>query len=167
MKLLFLLGLVATGLCPFLYDSQSLSEVPREIPQWPARFEGRPLRALGLGPREREFMASVPGCAERFTDGAATIVIRWVPEVTRNLHLASLCYRGGGWSIDPLPVYRDPSGRQWGQYIATKNGERLRVRQRIEDAMGHSWIEESSWYWNASFRDTLGPYWAWTVAIRE
>lgn len=133
-------------------------------PAWPTHLAGRPLRALPLAAAEQRFAADFPGRIGRFSDGEREIVIRWVSEETRKLHPASDCFRGIGYSITPQPLAVDADGARWGTLIARRGEERLEVRERIYDASGNQWTDVSAWYWAATTGESLGPWWAITIA---
>jgi hypothetical protein len=133
-------------------------------PSWPTYFEGRLLRSLPLGEREKRFAADFPGGIARFTDGEREIVMRWVSRETRMLHPASDCFRGLGYSITPRPLRVDTTGAKWGAFTATHGNQRLDVRERIYDAAGHQWTDVSAWYWSAATGKSQGPWWAITTA---
>jgi hypothetical protein len=137
------------------------------FPGWPSTFEGAPLRALPRTEREERFERGFPGRIGRFTDGRRELIARWVRQETRMLHPAVDCFRGLGYVVKPGPLHRDASGRCWSTFTARKGAERLRVRELITDAAGHTWSDMSAWYWAATLQRTRGPWWAYTVAERE
>ena len=158
MRWAFLISLVAAAVAPLLTPSPPRRAADdANFPGWPENYLTGELVPLGLDATERRFMENFPGRTERFRAGDSTIIIRWVPEATRHLHSATLCYRGGGWSIKDRPIHVDGQGRRWGQYLVTKGDERIRVLQRIENDQGDSWLDESSWYWAAAMNRTTGP----------
>jgi hypothetical protein len=135
-----------------------------EFPGWPSHFEGKQLRELSLGATEKRFAIDFPGRIGRFTDGEREVVIRWVSRETRKLHPAVDCFRGVGYSVTPQPLYVGADGSRWGTFVATREDERLEVRERIYDASGHQWTDVSAWYWAATMGQSDGPWWAITVA---
>jgi hypothetical protein len=140
--------------------------VGQEFPGWPTHFEGKPLRALPLGPLEQRFAAEFPGRIARFSDGEREIVFRWISGETRMLHPASDCFRAIGFSVTPQPLRVEPGGERWGGFIAARGGQRLGVSERIHDDRGNQWTDVSSWYWSAATGKSRGPWWAVTFATR-
>jgi hypothetical protein len=138
------------------------------FPGWPGHFEGRALTRLPLSEREERFGGDFPGQVARFTDGRREVIIRFVTEATRKLHPASDCFAGIGYRIRPLPLKVDETRIRWGSFIAERGDEQLRVHERIyANAGGGSWEDASAWYWAAVSGDSLGPWWAVTVAERD
>jgi hypothetical protein len=138
-----------------------------EFAGWPTQFEGKTLTPLPLSALERQFATDFPGRIGRFTDGEREIVIRWVTEATRQMHFASDCFQGLGYTVKPLPVHRDDHGSLWASFTASKGNERLRVYERIHNDAGETWTDVSAWYWSALRNEGGGPWWALTVAQRE
>ena len=144
------------------------------FPGWPQQFEGATLQPLVLSEREQRFSGGFPGRIGRFSDGRREIIIRWVTEATRKLHPASDCFEATGFKMQPLPIYVDERGLLWSSFVATRGNERLRVYERIytdspdsSAVHGQSWPDVSSWYWAAVREQSVGPWWAVTVAERE
>ena len=90
-------------------------------------------------------------------------LLRKVTSATRKLHPAADCFRGAGFSVDPQPIAVDEQGRRWSVFIAKKGVERMEVRERIYNQHGESWTDISSWWWQAAFGRSKGPWWAETV----
>ena len=64
----------------------------------------------------------------------------------------------GVWMIDA-------DHRRWGVFEASRQGQRMVVRERIYEASGAgSWTDVSSWYWAAALKRSPGPWWSVTVA---
>ena len=138
-------------------------------------FPGVPRDARGPGaphprsiPRRRERSAASRR-AGRFTDGRRTIVLRWVAAPTRSLHPIAHCYRALGYAIEALPPERrtGSDGGTWGGFRARRSGERLVVRERIEDARGDHFTDVSAWWWEATLGRSQGPWWAVAMAEPE
>jgi hypothetical protein len=132
--------------------------------QWPSRFEGAALRELALSDRERSFAEGFPGRTARFTDGRRELIIRWVTRETNEVHSAATCLQATGYTIVPRPMTIDSAGLRWSRFEASRDGERLDVRERIADESGNQWTDLSAWYWAALLGDTSGPWWSWVVA---
>ena len=135
-----------------------------EFPGWQVQSAGSVLKELPLSKREKSFEDGFPGRIGRFSDGRREIIMRWVTAPTRKLHPASDCFRGSGYTVKPMPVFRDQDNLCWGCIDARKGGERLRVLERIYDGSGNSWADISAWYWAALLGKTHGPWWAVTIA---
>lgn len=132
--------------------------------EWPAQWDGQPLRPLALSAVEHRFATRFPGAIGRFDDGRRVLVLREVDTPTRMLHPAADCFRGVGHRIEQARLERDVQGRLWRAFDAVaRDGGRLRVRERIEAADGSSFTDASAWFWAASFGSSSGPWRAITV----
>jgi hypothetical protein len=134
--------------------------------EWPAQWDGEPLRPLALGEVEQRFAQRFPGAIARMTDGRRTLVLRRVDQPTRMLHPATDCYRALGWRIENARLVQDGQTRLWRCFIAqaANGGERLQVCERIVDAHGQTFTDSSAWYWAAQAGRSTGPWQAVTVA---
>ena len=138
------------------------------FPGWPTQFEGQPLTPRPLTEREARFARGFPGRIGRFTDGKREVIVRWVARATRQLHPATDCFRGLGYTIAPLPLHTDAQGHLWSQFTATRGPTAYRIREYIVDGTA-SWPDVSAWYWQAVLNplrgtNTQGPWWSFTVA---
>lgn len=158
-----LVACIFAALAPLL-GARPTAAPTGNFPGWPSNFDSKPLRELPLGPVEQRFAADFPGRIARFHDGEREIVMRWVSQETRKLHPASDCFRGSGYAITPRPLAVDADGARWGTFLAERSGQQLEVRERIYDASGHQWTDVSAWYWAATTGESVGPWWAITVA---
>ena len=93
---------------------------------------------------EARFAAQFPGRIERLTDEESVLVWREVRTPTRMLHPATDCYRGLGYRIVDARLERDAQARLWRCFVAERDGRRLRVCERIEDARGLAFTDASS-----------------------
>jgi exosortase/archaeosortase family protein len=133
--------------------------------EWPSEWDGAPLRPLALGEVEQRFAQRFPGSIARLTDGEGVFVMRQVNQPTRMLHPAADCYRALGYRITQVRLERDAQERRWRCFAAQrKNGQTLRVCERIVDARGRAFTDTSAWYWSAAAGDSQGPWQAVTVA---
>jgi hypothetical protein len=133
--------------------------------EWPSEWDGAPLRPLALGEVEQHFAQRFPGSIARLTDGEGVFVMRQVNQPTRMLHPAVDCYRALGYRITQVRLERDAQERLWRCFAAQrKNGQTLRVCERIVDARGRAFTDTSAWYWSAAAGDSQGPWQAVTVA---
>ena len=159
-SLFFIVCCVIAAVVPLAPIRSGVTDEASTFPGWPAQFEGRSLTRLPLSSREERFAADFPGRVARFSDGRREIIVRWVSRETRALHPASDCFKGLGYSIRPLPVRLDQSGRRWGSFEARRDAETLIVRERIYDSVDYqSWSDVSSWYWHAITGKTNGGWW--------
>jgi hypothetical protein len=158
-----LLAAAAAALAPLL-DRSKATAATGNFPGWPAHYEGRPLSALPLTPREAAFVRDFPGRVGRFSDGRREIIIRWVGAPTRRLHSAADCFRGSGYSVTPLPARRDAAGATMGCFRATLGDTRMTVCEVIRDQHGGSWSDVSAWYWDGMLRSSPPPWWSFVVA---
>ena len=164
----YIIACALAALAPFLFsqsESASGSNGNVVFPGWPTQIEGKTITPLPLTELEKRFMADFPGRIGRFSDGRREIVIRWVTEATRKLHPASDCFQGIGYRVKPLPVRRDNDGTLWSSFAAGKDGEQLRVYERIHSESGETWTDVSAWYWSAL--SSNGPWWAISIAEKE
>jgi hypothetical protein len=131
--------------------------------EWPAHYRGQALRPLALSPVEQRFAAQFPGRIARFAaaDGSE-LVLRDVNRPTRMLHPAADCWRGIGWRIEATRLERDDDALLWRCFEATKDGQRVRVCERIVDAQGQAFTDTSAWFWAASLHKSSGPWQAIT-----
>jgi hypothetical protein len=133
--------------------------------EWPAQWRGQALRPLALSAVEQRFAAQFPGRIARFAaaDGSE-LVLRDVNRPTRMLHPAADCWRGIGWRIEATRLERDGDDDTllWRCFDAVKDGQRVRVCERIVDAQGRSFTDTSAWFWAASLQQSLGPWQAIT-----
>lgn len=164
MTRLFLFLCLVSAVIPLLPWDKAPAEVTAAFPGWPSTYQGRPVTRLPLTAREQRFGQGFPGRVARFSDGRRELVIRWVTAPSRKLHPAADCFRGLGYRITPRPLFRDAEGQVWGEAIAAKGAQRLRIRERLYDSRGGSWSDVSAWYWSALLDRTQGPWWAVTIA---
>ena len=166
--ILFLTGATIAALLPFFHSGSSRQvEESGVFPGWPSTFEGAPLRELPLTERERRFSEGFPGRTARFTDGRRELILRWVTRETNAVHSAATCLQAIGYTITPRPMLIDSAGARWSCFEATRDGERLDLRERIVDASGGEWTDLSHWFWATLLGETSGPWWTFSVAERR
>jgi exosortase/archaeosortase family protein len=157
--------LAVCALTPLAWSRTAVQAAPPATPtEWPREWNGRPLRPLALGVVEARFAAQFPGRIERLTDEESVLVWREVRAPTRMLHPATDCYRGLGYRVVDARLERDADARLWRCFVAERDGRRVRVCERIEDARGNSFTDASSWFWAAQLGRSTGPWHAITVA---
>ncbi len=174
--MLFILACAWAALVPLLAGPRSEAGGTDATLPWPTHWEGRPLRPLPLTAQEMGFTGAFPGSIARFTDGSMEILFRRVDRPTRKLHPSSDCLRASGYSIHPLPAEMAAQGGAWSCFRAGRKDGSLRVRERVvagngvSGTQGHqageSWTDVSSWYWNALWGRTQGPWTAITLSTR-
>jgi hypothetical protein len=130
--------------------------------EWPQQRDGRLLQPLAMQPVEQRFAARFPGRIGRFTDGQRVIVLRQVLQPTRMLHPAADCYRALGYRIAQARLDHAAQARLWRCFVATRDGQRLRVCERIEAGDGSAFTDASSWFWAAVMGRSRGPWQAIT-----
>lgn len=158
--LLPLLALLAAA-ASLLPDRAAVPAAPRP---WPATWEGRPLAPLPLIPADRALTADFPGRVARFSDGRGQVVLRRVAAPTRRLHPARACFRALGYELTPAPAGAGARGGSC--FMATRDGEVLRVCEEVRDADGRRFADVSGWYWAALLRRSRGPWLAAMTAER-
>jgi hypothetical protein len=162
-RLAVVLVLAGCALAPSLRAPTAPVGDTRHV-EWPADWEGRPLRPLALSPVEERFARGFPGRIARLTDGEQVLVWRHVERPTRMLHPAADCFRGLGYRIDAIRLEHDAQQRRWRCFEAGRPGQRWRVCERIVDADGQSYTDASSWFWAAQLGQSTGPWQAITTA---
>lgn len=131
--------------------------------EWPAEWRGQPLQPLASSAVERRFAAQFPGRIARFAlADQSELVLREVTRPTRMLHPAADCWRGIGWRVRATRLARDDDAALWRCFEAERDGERVRVCERIIDAQGQGFTDASSWFWAASLGRSQGPWQAIT-----
>ena len=130
--------------------------------EWPSAIDGSALRPLALTAVEQRFAHKFPGRIGRFEAGGDIWVLRDVARPTRALHPAGDCFRGLGYRIEQDQLRSDADARLWRCFIAERDGERVRVCERIVDAQGRGFVDASSWFWAASLGRSNGPWRALT-----
>lgn len=162
-KLAFALALLLCALAPFA-ASRGQAVSGGASAEWPASWDGRALRPLALSEVEQRFAARFPGQIARLTDGEQVLVWREVQRPTRMLHPAADCYRGLGYRIAQARLEHDGAQRLWRCFVAEREGQRLRVCERIVGADGQAFTDTSSWFWAAQLGQSAGPWQAITLA---
>ncbi|MBK9243360.1 MAG: hypothetical protein IPM30_00645 [Burkholderiales bacterium] len=134
--------------------------------EWPTHFRGQPLTQLPPTALETRFAARFPGAVARFTDGGQLLIVRHVRRPTRLLHPAADCFRAAGYVLADAQAAIDAQGVRWRCFVARRDGERLRVCERIgerlDEAGESGWTDVSAWFWDAQFR-RAPAWWALTV----
>ena len=167
LKALFALVMCVCALAPWLGQANGLptgSTVSNGSTEWPATWQGKPLRPLALSAVEQRFANRFPGQMARLTDGEQVLVLREVRQPTRMLHPAADCYRGLGYRILQAQLERDAQQQLWRCFVAERDGRQTRVCERIVDAQGQAFTDASSWFWAAQLGQSTGPWQAITTA---
>ena len=163
-RVAFFLCVAAAASAPFWSAArESVARRDMGAGGWPAAVVGADWEARALAEREERFARDFPGRVGRFeTPEGRTVIVREVMRPTRMLHPAADCLRALGYEITPGPIRRDADGRDWGTFIASRDGERLQVRERIVGSDERAWTDLSAWYWAAALGRAGGPWWATT-----
>jgi hypothetical protein len=131
--------------------------------EWPAEWRGQSLQPLANSAVERRFAAQFPGRIARFAlADQSELVLREVSRPTRMLHPAADCWRGIGWHVRAARLVQDKGAALWRCFEAERDGERVRVCERIVDAHGQAFTDTSAWFWAASLGRSQGPWQAIT-----
>lgn len=164
--IVFLVACVAGFIIPFFWQkSANIAKISSA--EFPRTFANKQLQELDLTEREKYFLEDFPGEVKRFTDGEREIIIRFITEATRKLHPSADCFSAIGYQIKPLPLKIDEKGNRWACFSAKKDGENLKVCERIYTDSGESWTDVSAWYWSALNDVNSNGYWAITTAENE
>ena len=156
------LVLVACALWPLAGrgHAEALHALPSH--EWPREIDGAALRPLALTAVEQRFAHKFPGQIGRFEADGDVWVLRDVARPTRALHPAGDCFRALGYRIEQTQLHGDADTRLWRCFVAERDGERLRVCERIVDARGQGFVDASSWFWAAALVQSSGPWRAMT-----
>jgi hypothetical protein len=159
---LLAVALLAAALLPLAGRGHGAQATAPAAHEWPHELDGAPLRPLALSAVELRFAQRFPGHIGRFETDGAVWVLRDVARPTRALHPAADCFRGLGYRIADTRLQRDGRATLWRCFVAERDGERLRVCERIVDAQGESFVDASSWFWAATLGRSSGPWRALT-----
>lgn len=140
------------------------SSVP--FPGFPSTLDGRPLAGLPGDPTQDRFAAAFPGRIGRFTDGADTVLLRWVTVPTRALHPSADCMRAAGYDVRSEGLWTRFDGTLWARHTTRIHGMAGTVLERIVGADGRTFTDPSTWYWEAQLGRARGPWWAVTRMTR-
>lgn len=162
-KGLFVVALIACALLP-LGREPAAKPAPATSTEAPTEWDGATWRPLALDTVEQRFASRFPGRIARLTDGERVMVWREVGVPSRMLHPAADCYRGLGYRIADIRLETDTQARTWRCFVAERDGQRLRVCERIVDAQGQAFTDASSWFWAAQLGQSAGPWQAYTIA---
>lgn len=163
-KLAWVFILFCCALAPLALSRSGATATHPGGTEWPSTWQGRALRPLALSEIEQRFAARFPGRIARLTDGEQVLVWREVQRPTRMLHPAADCYRGLGYRITQARLEHDEQQRLWRCFVAERDGQRLRVCERIVGSDGQAYTDTSSWFWAAQLGQSTGPWQAFTVA---
>ena len=140
-------------------------ESAHQFPGWPETFEGEALVEEPQSEFEQMFAKNFPGRIGRFRAGRRTVILRWTTRPTHRVHGAAYCLRANGWEIAACEDARPPDGNgMWSAFRATRGGETLNVREQVRSADGTTFADVPTWFFNALFGRSAGPWWIVTVA---
>ena len=163
LTLLFLVACLCSFFAP-LFTQSAKNNFKQSSTEFPQTFENKRLEELELSEKEKYFLEDFPGEVKRFSDGRREIIVRFVTAATRKLHPSTDCFSAIGYEIKPLPLKLDEQNNKWACFSAQKNGENLKVCERMFTESGESWTDVSAWYWSALSDVNANGYWAITVA---
>jgi len=153
------LALIACALLPLVGRSGAAPAAgPAVTTEWPRIWDGATLRPLALSDVEQRFADRFPGRIGRFESADAVWILRDVQRPTRSLHPAVDCFRGLGYRIESTRLETDRQSRLWRCFVAVRDGQRVRVCERIVDAEQQAFTDASAWFWAASFGRSTGPW---------
>jgi hypothetical protein len=155
-------GSLAHAASPGTFEAARRAQA-REATEWPTHWRSQALRPLALSAVEHRFADRFPGSIARFAvaDGSQ-LVLREVTRPTRMLHPAADCWRGIGWRIEATRLRTDADALLWRCFEAVRDGQRVRVCERIVDAQGRAFTDTSAWFWDATLQRSRGPWQAVT-----
>jgi hypothetical protein len=125
---------------------------------WPQKIEGKKLIQIPMAEQDKVFLRHFPGKVGRFHDGENEYILRYVTRPSRKLHSASVCLKSNGAKISPLPLYQGPQGRMWSRFNAKWKDKFYLVSEIIIDKNQTTISDASSWYWQALFKQSTGPW---------
>lgn len=164
------LGLVILTLCALWSVHNAWAKPverssPKTFVEWPYEWNGMMLRPLALSEVELRFSDQFPGSIARMTDGQRMFIFRHITEPTRKLHPAADCYQGLGYEISQIELRQYGHDQSlWRSFLATRDGQTLRVYEQIKDANGQTYTDTSAWYWAAVLSAENAPWQAVTIA---
>jgi hypothetical protein len=156
---------VVLALCavwPLAGRGHAQARHPLPAQEWPREIHGEVLRPLALTAVEQRFAQKFPGRIGRFEAAGDVWVLRDVARPTRALHPAGDCFRALGYRVEHTQLQHDAEARLWRCFVAERDGERVRVCERIVDAQGQGFVDASSWFWAAALGRSEGPWRALT-----
>lgn len=166
-KILFLCATSIACFAPHFFSVSKAHNKPSTFPGWPKTYEGQALISLPLSEKERYFQKDFPGKIARFHDGHKEIVVRWVEESTRKLHPARDCFKGVGYTIEPLDLMVSKQGIRMSCFLATKDSTALKVCEYIQSTSGESWSDVSEWYWSVVFGNSPQGWMSYVIANKS
>lgn len=147
-------------------ESRASAALP-ELPDFPARIEGRALSPCAPSELEAPFLARFPGRVGRFTDGERLWILRQVATPTLALHSSARCLRAAGWNVAAAEALKDAEGSVWSAVRATREGVAVTLRERVvSHATGRTWPDVDAWRWDTWFGRDPGPWCAMTAIER-
>lgn len=155
---LVVLALIVCALLPLLGRGTRTITAAATTAEWPSSLDGAELRPLALSDVEQRFADRFPGRIARFESPDAVWVLRDVQRPTRSLHPAVDCFRGLGYRIESTRLETDRQARLWRCFVAVRDGQRVRVCERIVDAEQQAFTDASAWFWAASLGRSVGPW---------
>ena len=137
------------------------------FPGWPELYEGRPWVRITRNDRLSSVLARSTLTTGVFRQEGRWVVLRWIQQVSREVHPAADCFRARGYEVERSRLVRDARGATWSEFGVEREGQRWRVRERLLAENGSAWTDVSAWYWASVGRSSAGPWWAVTVIEAE
>lgn len=159
-NLIFIVLSIIAFSIPFIRNKTDYISIT--FKSWDKTFEGQVLSELPLTDKEKLFFKDFPGKISKFRTNKNNIIMRYIEKPTRKLHSSSDCFRGLGYDIEFKPIETDKKGIRWGTFIAKKDHNILKVRERIFN-QDKNWTDVSSWYWENILKSNNNPSTAITV----
>lgn len=148
------------GVMPVLRSSVGESQpLDSHFPGWWREWNGRPLRRLKMGDREKAFAAGFPGPVALFDDGERQILLRYTERPTALIRPMEECL-GETYEVQRMGTSEDSGGHRWRTVIAAAKLEKWLVREQIVSHTGESWVYGRLWFWAALLGFTQGPWWS-------
>ncbi len=121
-------------------------------PRVPTHLLGYPLvpHADSASSPIRSFFESHRIRPQVFSLPHGLVLLRQTGHPSRAIHPADDCFRGAGFQVRPLPLWRDPFERTWRRFEVTRASQTLTVYQLVVSTDGEqAYADISQWYWNA------------------
>ena len=137
------------GIVPFFSERETSVGLPPSMTL--TEYRGRALIPVPLTPVEEKFYGNFPGSIAIYEGDEFKLIVRKVSRATRKLHPAHHCLRAEGFEVAEKSVIESDDGK-WLEYVAERDGEEFRIRERITiPGSGANWTEISQWFWHALF----------------
>ena len=153
---IYIIASLIIAIIPYFRNEISMNQV-EHIP-WPKTILDEEIIQTPLSEQDKIFLAYFPGKVARFKSTNKEYILRYVTRPSRKLHSSALCLSSNAAEISYLPLWKDSKGRLWSQFNAKWRGKKLLIKEIIIDKTQHSFTDASSWYWQAIFNKSEGPW---------